>query len=138
MYSDDSKNPRLSDSGRRAFLQKSSVATGAVMTGMLNPIEVMAQTPAKTLVIAAPATPQSLDIEFDVSLGSIDSLGAIYDYMLAYDKVPDPKNPAVMREDTSVRKDKPNNLALRGVLAEKWEISKDGRKGTFTLREGVR
>jgi hypothetical protein len=60
---------------------------------------------------------QSLDIEFDVSLGSVDSRGAIYDNLQAYDKVPDSKNPAVLREDTSVRTDKPNNLALRGSLA---------------------
>lgn len=138
MYSKDSQKPVLNNSGRREFLQKSTAATGAAMTGMLNPLGAMAQTPSRTLVIAAPATPQSLDIEFDVSLGSIDSLGAIYDYMLAYDTMPDSKTPAVMREDTSVRTDKPNNLALRGVLAEKWEVSRDGKKAIFTLREGVR
>lgn len=138
MYSDDSKKPVSSQSGRRAFLKKSTAMTGVAVTGMLNPLGALAETPSKTLVIAAPATPQSLDIEFDVSLGSVDSLGAIYDNLLAYDKVPDPKNPAVLREDTSVRTDKPNNLALRGSLAESWEVSKGGRKAIFHLREGVR
>jgi peptide/nickel transport system substrate-binding protein len=139
MNAEDTKKPSLSHPRRRTFLKKGSAATGAAITGMLNPLDLMAQaSPSKTLIIAAPATPQSLDIEFDVSLGSIDSLGCIYDYMLAYDKMPDPSDPDVMREDTSVRTDRPNNLALRGVLAEKWEVSKDGKRGTFTLREGVR
>jgi len=134
----DSKPNSPDSTGRRDFL-KSSIASGAAVSGMLSPLSSMAQNAAaKTLVIASPATPQSLDIEFDVSLGSIDSLGGIYDYLLAYDTVPDPANPAVLREDTSVRTDKPNNLALRGVLAEKWELSKDGKKAIFTLREGVR
>jgi hypothetical protein len=31
-------------------------------------------------VIASSATPQGLGIEFNVSLGSIDALGALYDY----------------------------------------------------------
>lgn len=135
---DSNPRPQLCD-GRRDFLKKSTAITGAAVASMLSPLEAVAQGAAsKTLVIASPATPQSLDIEFDVSLGSIDSLGGIYDYMLGYETVPDPGNPAVLREDTSVRTDRPNNLALRGVLAEKFEVSKDGRKAIFQLREGVR
>lgn len=126
-------------SGRRDFVKKTAAMTGAAAAGMLNSFEASAQANAsRTLVIASPATPQSLDIEFDVSLGSIDSLGGIYDYMLAYDTVPDPSNAGVLREDTSVRTDKPNNLALRGVLAEKWEVSSDNKRAIFTLREGVK
>ena len=34
---------------------------------------------ANTLVIAAPATPQSLDCNFDVSLGTFESIAALYD-----------------------------------------------------------
>lgn len=100
--------------------------------------EAAAQGASDTLVIAAPATPQGLDIEFDVSLGSIDSLGALYEYMLGYEKMPDPNADGVMREDTGVHADKPNGLALRGKLAESWEVSPDGRKATFKLREGVK
>jgi len=72
-----------------------------------------------------------------VSLGSIDALGALYEYMLAYEKMPDPKAPGVMREDIGVHSDRPNGLALRGRLAEKWEISPDGLKASFVLRQGV-
>ena len=43
-----------------------------------------------------------------------------------------------MREDTGVHLDRPNGLALRGVLAEAWDVSPDGRKATFKLREGVK
>ena len=124
---------------RRQFLQTVAAAGGAAMlpaspgTG-----EAFAQGAGDTLVIAAPATPQGLDIEFDVSIGSIDSLGALYEYMLAYEKVEDPNAPGVLREDTSVHADKPNNMALKGRLAEAWDVSPDGRSATFKLREGVK
>jgi peptide/nickel transport system substrate-binding protein len=131
--------PRHSLAGRREFLKTSAAIGGAAaMSGLLGVREAVAQDQAKTLVIAAPATPQGLDIEFDVSLGSIDSLGALYEYMLAYEKIPDSSSPDVLREDTSVRTDRPYNLALRGRLCEKWEVSSDGKKATFILREGVK
>ncbi len=121
---------------RRRFLQgAAAVGSAAVMPTMSR--GALAQDGGDTLVIAAPATPQGLDIEFDVSLGSIDSLGALYEYMLGYEKIEDPDAPGVLREDTSVRSDKPYNLALQGRLAETWEMSADGRKATFKLREGV-
>ncbi len=91
-----------------------------------------------TMVVASPATPQSLDIEFDVSLGSIDALGALYDYLLAYQKIPDPNAHGVMREDTAVHSNLPDGLALRGRLAQKWQLSPDGRTATFVIRDGVR
>jgi peptide/nickel transport system substrate-binding protein len=125
--------------GRRQFL-KTVAATGAAaaLPETLRSKTAVAQSLANTLVIAAPATPQGLDIEFDVSLGSIDSLGALYEYMLAYEKIPDPQDANVLREDTDVHPDKKYGLALRGRLATEWEISDDGRKATFKLREGVR
>lgn len=124
---------------RRQFLQTAAAAGGAAMLPAPFGIgSAFAQSANDTLVIAAPATPQGLDIEFDVSLGSIDSLGALYEYMLAYEKVEDPSAPGVLREDTSVHTDKPNNMALRGRLAESWEVTPDGRKATFKLRQGVK
>ncbi len=124
---------------RRRFLTTAAAAgAAAAAPAALRVGEAFGQAQANTLVIAAPATPQGLDIEFDVSLGSIDSLGALYEYMLAYEKIPDPQNQAVLREDTAVHPDKKYGLALRGRLATDWEISNDGRKATFKLREGVR
>lgn len=122
---------------RRQFLQSTAALAGTAAFSSAGVGRAFAQDASNTLVIAAPATPQGLDIEFDVSLGSIDSLGALYEYMLGYEKIEDPNAPGVLREDTSVRTDKPNNLALRGRLAEQWEVSPDGRKATFKLREGV-
>jgi peptide/nickel transport system substrate-binding protein len=125
--------------GRRQFLKTAAAAgAAAAAPGTFGGGAAQAQGRESTLVIAAPATPQGLDIEFDVSLGSIDSLGALYEYMLAYEKIQDPQDPEVMREDTAVHSDKKYGLALRGRLATDWEISVDGRKATFKLREGVK
>ncbi|WP_046861844.1 ABC transporter substrate-binding protein [Microvirga massiliensis] len=123
---------------RRQFIRAAAAVGAAAATPKMFTEEAQAQGQANTLVIAAPATPQGLDIEFDVSLGSIDSLGALYEYMLAYEKIPDPQNPNVLREDTAVHSEKKSGLALRGRLATDWEISDDGRKATFKLREGVK
>src|SRR6185312_2942920 len=115
----DRTNSPFGRPNRRQFLKTAAVAGAAATTpGVLSVGEAFAQGRSSTLVIAAPATPQGLDIEFDVSLGSIDSLGALYEYMLAYEKIPDPQNPEVLREDTAVHPDKKYGLALRGRLAE--------------------
>ena len=91
-----------------------------------------------TLIIASPNTPQSLDHEFDVSLGTIDSVGALYDSLLQYAKIHDPKVPSVWREDTADHPNLPSGLNLKGKLAERWEVSRDGLVGRFFLRQGVK
>ncbi len=114
----------------------------ALMAGPMLPRSIvstaLAADEAQTMVIAAPATPQSLDHEYDVSLGTIDCMGALYDNLLEYEKISDPQSPEALREDIAVHTDKPYNLALKGKLAEKWEISADGTTGVFTLRQGVK
>jgi peptide/nickel transport system substrate-binding protein len=135
--SDEFTRLKLGPTRRNVLKTTAAIGGAALLAPFTRAGEALAQGAADTLVIAAPATPQGLDIEFDVSLGSIDSLGALYEYMLAYEKVADPDAPEVLREDTSVRTDRPYNLALRGRLAEEWSVSDDGRTATFKLREGV-
>jgi len=123
---------------RREFMRVMTAAGATTFLPAGSPRHAVAQSRGTTMVIAAPATPQSLDHEYDVSLGTIDAVGALYDNLLEYEKIPDPLVPAARREDTSVHTDKPYNLALRGKLAEKWEISSDGRMARFHLRPGVK
>jgi peptide/nickel transport system substrate-binding protein len=121
---------------RRRFLEGAAVVGVEALAGP--PSAAQAQATNRTLVIASPATPQGLDMEYDISLGSIDAVGALYDGLLAYETMPDPEAPGVMREDIGVHPDKPHGLALQGRLAETWDLSADGRKATFVLRQGVK
>jgi len=123
---------------RRTVIEAAAaVAAGSALPAALS-LTAEAAEETHTMVIAAPATPQSLDHEFDVSLGTIDSVGGLYDNLLEYEKVPDNNAPEALREDISVHTDRPYNLALKGKLAEKWEVSPDGMVGRFTLRQGVK
>ena len=70
MSQDQARPPHAS---RRDLLQ-GAAALGAGIGFSLRPGPALAQDAARTLVIASPATPQGLDIEFDVSLGSIEAL----------------------------------------------------------------
>jgi peptide/nickel transport system substrate-binding protein len=128
---------RISPMSRRRFMLDTATIGGATLLSGGSAREAFAQDRQTTMVIAAPATPQSLDHEFDVSLGTIDSVGALYDNLLGYEKIADPDSPEARREDISVRTDKPYNLALTGKLAEKWELTDDGQVARFWLRQGV-
>lgn len=96
-----------------------------------------AQDRAKTLVIAAPATPLSLDVENSLSLGTIDTVAAFYDYLIGFNTIPDPNVPGVMREDLAPDASKPGGYNLKSMLAESWEFAPDGKSVKFTLRKGV-
>ena len=82
---------------------------------------------ANTLVIAAPATPQSLDCNFDVSLGTFEAIAVLYDNLLEFKKIPDPKQPGAFREDTADHPELPAGLAIQGKLAESFR-ARPGRK----------
>ena len=133
-------NPNRSTGGvtRRALIKGAAAAAAYSALPKIMRSSADAAEPSHTLVIAAPATPQSLDHEFDVSLGTIDSVGALYDNLLEYEKVPDPEFPEALREDIAVHSDKPYNLNLKGKLAEKWEVTSDGTVARFFLRQGVK
>lgn len=120
---------------RRHLLQG---AAGLGAASALPQGEAFAADPPKSMVIASPATPQGLDLEYDVSLGTIDASGALYDTLLAFKTMPNAVSPEVRREDTGVHPEFPGGLALEGKLAEKWELSADGTKVAFTLRQGVK
>ena len=53
--------------------------------------EVLAQDRQTTMVIAAPATPQSLDCNFDVSLGTFEAIAALYDNLLGFENIAGPR-----------------------------------------------
>ena len=89
-------------------------------------------------MIAAPATPQSLDSEYDVSLGTFEAVASCYDSLVEFDKIPDPKVPTALREDIKDYPDKPGRVNMRGKLAESWEIDPNSQSVRFKLREGVK
>lgn len=97
----------------------------------------LAQDRARTLVIAAAATPLSLDVENSLSLGTIDTVGAFYDYLIEFDTIPDPNAPGVMRENLTPDPSLPGGYHLKGKLAESWEFAPDGKSVRFVLRQGV-
>ncbi len=121
----------------RRSLLKAGVVGGAtaLAPGFIG--SAFAQDRAKTLVIAAPATPLSLDVENSLSLGTIDTVAAFYDYLIEFGKVPDPKVPGVMREDLAPNASLPGGYNLKGKLAESWEFAPDGKSVRFVLRKGV-
>jgi peptide/nickel transport system substrate-binding protein len=94
--------------------------------------------PSNTLVIAAPATPQSLDCNFDVSLGTFEAIAALYDNLLEFTKIPDPKQPGAFREDIADHSELPAGLAVQGKLAQSFELDPAGKFIRFQLREGVK
>lgn len=119
---------------RRRLLQMSA-ATAAF--GALGAKGAWAQDRSRTLLIAAAATPLSLDVENSLSLGTIDTVAAFYDYLIEFEMIPDPDVPGVMREDLAADPSKPGGYNLKGKLAESWTFAPDGKSVRFTLRKGV-
>lgn len=125
-------------SNRRDFLKLTSAMAGAaVMPRILSMPSAHAQA-GSTIVIAAPATPQSLDCNFDVSLGTFEAIAALYDGLLGFAKIPDAGVPSALREDTAFYADKPGNVNMVGKLAESWELDPSGKRAVFKLRQGVK
>jgi peptide/nickel transport system substrate-binding protein len=80
------------------------------------------------MVVAAPATPVTLDGEYAASIESWEATAIIYEYLTAYQikKNPDGTGAADL------------GALPEGRLAEKYETSPDGKTITFTLRKGVK
>lgn len=124
---------------RRTVLKGTAAAAGAAMVpGALKMSEARAQDRASTLVIAAPATPQSLDSEYDVSLGTFEAVASLYDSLVEFEKKPDEGVPTASREDITDYPDKPGRVNMVGKLAESWEVDPGGTWARFHLRKGVK
>src|SRR5258708_15173429 len=123
---------------RRRDVIKSGAALvgGAALPGVLAPQAAAA--PRGTLVVAAPATPQSLDSNFDVSLGTFEAIAALYDNLLEFKKIPDPKRAGAFREDIADHPDMPAGLAVQGKLAQSFELDPPGKFIPLPLPPGVK
>ncbi|MBP0617743.1 ABC transporter substrate-binding protein [Jiella mangrovi] len=125
---------------RRRFLATGAASLAATaglgsLGSALSSVPALAQ--GKPLVIAAPATPQSLDSEFDGSLGTIDMIGCLYDSLIAFKTIPDPDAPEILREDVASYPELPGGINAVGKLAESWTAGEDGTWAEFKLRKGV-
>ena len=127
----------ISSLDRRDVLKRGASVAGVVALpgGVIS--NAIAAT-STTLVIAAPATPQSLDCNFDVSLGTFEAIAALYDNLLEFKKIPDPKQPGASREDIADHPDMPAGIAVQGKLAESFELDPAGKFIRFQLRQGIR
>ncbi|XWN30861.1 MAG: ABC transporter substrate-binding protein [Devosia sp.] len=133
----DQRIKMLSGLDRRSFLRATSAVAGtALMPTVIGMSPAHAQG-STTLAVAAPATPQSLDCEFDVSLGTFEAVAALYDNLLEFEKIVAPTDPDVMREDIAYHPEMPGGVNMKGKLAESFELDPDGKWARFKLREGV-
>jgi peptide/nickel transport system substrate-binding protein len=98
----------------------------------------VAGTPSDTLVVVAPATPSSLDSEFNVDIQTTDAIGMLYDSLVEFATIPDPGDRDVRREDLAIHKNERYGWALRPKLATSWELADGGAKAIFHLRKGVK
>jgi len=76
-----------------------------------------ASTPPDVLVVGQIAEPKSLDPQTVTAVNDFRILINLYDGLVRY---------------------KPGSLQVEPALATSWEISKDGKRYTFTLRKGVK
>ena len=123
---------------RRDFLKRGAALASAVVLPSAVDLKASAATAGSTLVIAAPATPQSLDCNFDGSLGTIDAVAALYDALLDFKKIPDPRLPGVLREDIADYPNLPAGLNVEGKLAQSFELDPAAKFIRFQLRQGVK
>lgn len=124
---------------RRQVL-KGTAAAAAVAASPLAfaPRVAEAASPPGTMVIAAPATPQSLDSDSDVSLGTFEAVASCYDSLVEFEKIPDAGVPTALREDIKDYPDKPGGVNMKGKLAESWELDPKGTWARFKMRDGVK
>src|SRR5262245_5938845 len=123
---------------RRHLLKGTAALAGAAAAPWSGARLAEAASPPGTLVIAAPATPQSLDSEYDVSLGTFEAVAACYDSLLEFERIADTAVPTAQREDIKDYPDKPGRVNMKGKLAESWEVDPNGTWARFQLKKGVK
>ena len=123
---------------RQVIKNLATLAYAAAMPTSIGSRALSAAAGSSTLVIATPATPQSLDCNFDGSLGTIEAIAALYDNLLEFRKIPDPGHPQVLREDIADHPDLPAGMAVQGKLAQSFELDPAGKYIRFQLRQGVK
>ena len=128
------KNSKLS---RRNFLSKTAAMSSMAVMPQLLSSRAFAGSHTDVMVVAAPATPQSLDCEYDVSLGTFEAIAALYDGLVEFEKVTDTNVPSALREDTAYYPNEQGGSKMIGKLAESWVLDPDGKRIVFKLREGV-
>src|SRR3990172_3133514 len=84
----------------------------------------------KTLIVAAAAIPPNMDPDRTASFEGWEVKWNCCESLLEYTIIEDPPGSGQRRTDVT----KPE----RGLLAESYKISPDGKKIRFTLRKGVR
>ena len=123
---------------RQVIKNLATLAYAAALPASMGSRAVSAAAGSSTLAIATPATPQSLDCNFDGSLGTIEAIAALYDNLLEFRKISDPGHPQVSREDIADHPDLPAGMAVQGKLAQSFELDPAGKYIRFQLRQGVK
>jgi len=106
----------------------SAPAAGATSAPAAAPTSAPAAGTAQQLIVAVSATPVSLDPEFGASLESWELPIFLYEYLTSY---------AYKKNDQGVGEPQ-FDASLEPRLAEKWDVSPDGKTMTFHLRKGVK
>ena len=116
---------------RKALRDMAALGGLAAASGLVAPRILSvpaAAAPNDQLIVAVAATPVSLDPEFGASLESWELPVFIYEYLVSYRFQKGADGVGLPQFDGP----------LEPRLAEKWEVSPDGKKLTFHLRKGVK
>lgn len=102
------------------------VAGGSIFAIATTTGSVWAQDASKTLIVAGPRTPESLDQEYPPTEAVHEVRRNVYERLLGYaSKIED----GIKYEDFN---------KIEGALAETWELAADKKSITFHLRKGVK
>src|SRR5260370_38021137 len=125
------RSPDRAPTRRKALRDMAALGGLAAAGGLAGPVVLSTPTaaaPNDQLIVAVAATPVSLDPEFGASLESWELPVFIYEYLVSYRFQKEADGVGVPEFDSP----------FEPRLAEKWEVSADGKTITFFLRKGSR